>query len=195
MTLPAAASAKQQTYGLAITQYNSTMKVGDEISTVVNVVNNFTRKKNFTICSYIYSGNNPVSLGFSDEKKKWQATYSANEQIVEVDGLSNKTISLVNRIEDGTEPGDYNLRARIKYGNETRDVTLPVVIGERPAAVKPSVSETEHNTTDAEPAPLPKQSQVTAMAVSSPKKFDMNVQRMFSPVWLIMQFIEKLIRR
>jgi hypothetical protein len=122
--------------------YPDSVYVGEEFSVVLKV--NATAGKNLTVYSYVFRDNKPVSEGFSD---KWSGTWTANKIITD-----RKEIILRNRIEDGTTPGIYNLRVKIKSDKE-EDITKEIEIKERPGHVPvASVNNTTVSTIATTPA-------------------------------------------
>jgi hypothetical protein len=204
-------SSQQQTYSLEITDYSQSLHVGEEFETGVVVTNNFAQAKNFTIYSYVFTGNSPVSLGYSGERSKWMATYNANEQTIEVRGKSSATARMKNRIEDGTEPGDYNLRARLKYGNDTKDATkavhvyaneaVPVnVTNASPAAPAPEAIKIQNTSTPKPPATTMATSRnsgthANGNTTSQARATAVDIRRLVSPMPMVVRLIEKLIWR
>lgn len=102
--------------------------IGEEFSTRVKILNNFTTFKNFTVYSYVYKGNNPVSLGYDSNSSKWGAAYTANQVSLGIEPGSSTILDFKNMIEEGTELGTYNLRVRIKLDNKETDITKQIEI-------------------------------------------------------------------
>ncbi|MCX6815419.1 MAG: lamin tail domain-containing protein [Candidatus Aenigmarchaeota archaeon] len=110
-----------------ITKYESTAETGEEIETIVNIVNNFTTQKNFTVYSYVYKGNNPVSSGLN-EKNEWKGGYTANSISFLLNPKESKNIVLKNKIDEDTEQGMYNFRVRIKVDGKDNDITKDIYV-------------------------------------------------------------------
>lgn len=105
-------------------------------------------RRNVSIYSYVFSGNTPVSLGRqTDAKQKdaegvvqsgvvqqgWKGTWDANKQSVEIEANATETVVLLSKIENGTSPGSYSLRAKIKEdGKDLQEVTKAISVVERP---------------------------------------------------------------
>ena len=106
------------------------VEVGKEFTTTVKVTNNFTKSKNFTIYSYVFKGNEPVSMGYDDAQGRWMSTYTANNKSVSLSPSSSETVKLRNKIENGTETGIYSLRVRIKADGKDNDITKDIVVVE-----------------------------------------------------------------
>jgi len=85
-----------------------------------------SQEKNFTIYSYIYDGNKPLSLGF--DGKKWLNTWNANK--VEVTARNSTTVDLKNRISNDTVLGRYKLRIKIIYDGKEHDITRDILVRE-----------------------------------------------------------------
>jgi len=122
-------STAQNTQQYEIINYTLLVEIDKEFSTTVKINNNFTKAKNFTVYSYVFKGNNPVSLGL-DSNNTWRATYTANSQKITLNALKSVTTALTNKIENGTELGVYSLRVRIKADEKENDITREIVVVE-----------------------------------------------------------------
>lgn len=99
--------------------------IGKEIETRLRI--NATKQINYTISSYVYNGNKLLSLGF--DGKKWLKTWDANKKEI---GINETTVvSLINRVANDTEPGNYKFRVRIRYDGKEHDVTRDISIKEQ----------------------------------------------------------------
>lgn len=99
---------------LEIISYPPKVFVGEAFETLVNVSMNAS----FSIYSYVYSGNTPVS--------EWngKGSWDANRQERNASGL----IILANKIENGTPAGDYTMKVKIKADKDYDDArTLEVM--------------------------------------------------------------------
>jgi hypothetical protein len=90
----------------------SAVRIGEEFNVLVSLENPSNVSKNFSVYSYVYLGRNLVSEGFTGGR--WLRTWHANQQRVTVAPKSSITLTLTNRIKEGTEPGTYTLKVRIK---------------------------------------------------------------------------------
>ena len=102
---------------IEIISYPESVHIGEEFEVVVKVQS----AKKFSVYSYVYKGNTPVSEGFNDGE--WRGSWDANKK----DFTNSATVSLMNRIEKGTEPGMYSLRAKLKTDKEeyvTKDIEV-----------------------------------------------------------------------
>jgi hypothetical protein len=110
-----------------ITKYSTDVEEGKEFTTSIMINNSFTTAKNFTVYSYVFKGNNPVSLG-PDSKNSWKATYTANAVSFILNPSESRILELKNKIEDGTESGVYSLRVRIKVDGKDNDITKEIIV-------------------------------------------------------------------
>jgi hypothetical protein len=106
------------------------VRIGEEFEVVVKIINSANETKDFTVYSYVFKGKKPVSEGLVGGK--WSSTRNANKKVVVIEVGKSKTITLVSRIEAGTEPSNYTLKVRIKGEKDsTREIAvlppLPVV--------------------------------------------------------------------
>jgi len=113
-----------------IINYSQNVSAGGEFSAIVRITNNYTTNKNFTIYSYVYRGTNIVSLGYDELSNKWYGTYTANSKTFSLKPQEFLDVVLKNRIEDGTEPGLYNFRIRIKVDGKDNDITRELLVTE-----------------------------------------------------------------
>ncbi len=141
-------SSTSQTPAYDIINYSMMAEVGKEFTTTVKITNNFTKPKNFTVYSYVFKGNEPVSMGYDDSQGRWMSTYTANNKSVSLGPLSSETVKLKNKIENGTEPGVYSLRVRIKVDGKDNDITKDMVVVEGKNSVQCSVIPTKTNATE-----------------------------------------------
>ncbi|MFA4819874.1 MAG: lamin tail domain-containing protein [Candidatus Aenigmatarchaeota archaeon] len=137
---------------MELISYPETVYVGKEFEITVKV--NSSVKKPFSIYSYVYKGNNPVS-----------GAWTANRKEIKED---LPLISLKNTIEKGTEPGVYNLRIRLKTDKE-EDITKELYVVQEPVKI---VNNTASITSNNETLSTQKEnkSSVTGLIVS--KKSD-----------------------
>jgi hypothetical protein len=112
-----------------ILSYPEEIEKDKEIETEVRIKNPSTStQKNYTIYSYVYEGNQPISFGFDGEN--WLNTWDANKQNFSISGNSSLTFTLKNRIANDTEPGEYNLRVRMWLDGKKHDLTKKILIKE-----------------------------------------------------------------
>ncbi|HLD38983.1 MAG TPA: hypothetical protein VJB05_01575, partial [archaeon] len=104
---------------MELISYPETVYIGKEFEITIKV--NSSVKKPFSIYSYVYKGNNPVSEGGWTPNRK-----EVTENL--------PLISLKNTVEKGTEPGTYNLRVRLKTDKE-EDITKEVYVVQEPVKI------------------------------------------------------------
>ncbi|UCC91460.1 MAG: lamin tail domain-containing protein [Candidatus Aenigmatarchaeota archaeon] len=114
-----------------------------EIEIKLNMKNPSPHSKNYTVYSYVYEGNKPVSLGLEGED--WINTWNANRQNLSIQGNSSLNLTLKNRIAEDTEPGKYKMRVRIWEEGEKHDITMDILIKE-PARAEIRTIEDENKT-------------------------------------------------
>ncbi|MBI3190242.1 lamin tail domain-containing protein [archaeon] len=111
-----------------VRSYEPSVEIDKEFFVTVRITNTFQTAKNFTVYSYAFSGNNPVTLGFDNNLNKWKASYNGNSQDLELPQNSSSVAYLRNKIENGTEPGVYSLRARINVDGKSNDITNQISV-------------------------------------------------------------------
>lgn len=102
---------------LELISYPPKVHVDEPFEIVVNV-----SVSNFSIYSYVYSGNNPVSRSLDGK-----ATWDANRKELNASGL----VILAKKIENGTLPGTYTMKVRLKSDKE-EDIARIIEVLERP---------------------------------------------------------------
>ncbi len=118
----------------------SEIEKDDEIEIKISMKNPSHDRKNYTVYSYVYEGNKPLSLGF--DGNEWVNTWNANKQNVSISRNSSFTLTLINRIANDTEPGQYKLRVRIWLDDKKHDITRDILIKE-PEELEPVNQTTE----------------------------------------------------
>ncbi|HIG97619.1 MAG TPA: lamin tail domain-containing protein [Candidatus Aenigmarchaeota archaeon] len=117
---------------MELISYPETVYIGKEFEITIKV--NSSVKKPFSIYSYVYKGNNPVSEGGWTPNRK-----EVTENLPE--------IRLKNTVEKDTEPGTYNLRIRLKTDKE-EDITKEVYVVQEPVkTVNNNINITSNNET------------------------------------------------
>lgn len=104
-----------------IVSYPPSVFVDEPFEVIVNVSLNGS----FSIYSYVYSGNTPVSRSL-DGKGAWDA----NKKEINLTGST--LVSLVKKVENGTAPGIYSMRVKIK-GSVEKEITKTINVVERPS--------------------------------------------------------------
>jgi hypothetical protein len=99
-----------------------------EIEIKINMKNPYAEQKNYTLYSYVYEGNKPLSLGF--DGNGWANTWNANKQNVTIPGKSSMELTLINRIAEDTNTGKYKLRVRVWLDGKKHDITRDIIIKE-----------------------------------------------------------------
>ncbi|MBS3050854.1 MAG: lamin tail domain-containing protein [Candidatus Aenigmarchaeota archaeon] len=101
---------------MELLSYPSKVYVNEPFETIVNV-----SASSFSIYSYVYSGNKPVS--------EWngKGSWDANRKDLNASGL----VVLAKKIENGTEPGNYTMKVRLKSDKE-EDIIVPIEVLGRP---------------------------------------------------------------
>jgi hypothetical protein len=134
-----------------IISYPEEIRKDEEIEIKIEIRNPVSQSRNYTVYSYAYEGNKPVSLGF--DGKEWLNTWDANKKNVSVLGNSSVVIELNNRIAEDTNPGEYTLRVRIWFEGGKHDLTEEIMIKEPlPVPGNQTIeeeNETEHNKSEA----------------------------------------------
>jgi len=126
-----------------ILSYEDVIEIGKEFDTEIKLSSK--SYKNISIYSYVYSGNNIISLGF--DGNKWSGAWTANKHEIELSSGSVKLI-LKNKIENGTAPGLYNLRVRIIDGTKyDMDREIRVVGKEENVAKNGTINKNDVNET------------------------------------------------
>ncbi len=145
---------KQNVYEIT---YPDSVYLGEEFSVVLRI--NITAKKNFTVYSYVFRDNKPVSEGLGDS---WSGSWTANRKEVAANGFTS--VILKNRIEEGTAPGLYSLRVKIK-SDKDEDITREIEVKEKLVPVRVAENTTALNKT--EPAAYPAAGFATLGAIKS----------------------------
>ena len=116
-----AAVANASKKSVDVISYPMKIYVGERFETVVNV-----SVGNFSIYSYVYSGQIPVS--------EWNGSHSwdANKKELNTNGI----VSLFNIIENGTTPGNYTMKVRLKADNDEDTIRVIEVLGRPKLAVE-----------------------------------------------------------
>ncbi len=135
---------KQNVSLYEVVNYPPNVHIEEEFTTTVRITNNFTSQKNFTVYSYVFKDNNPVSLGLDNNENKWKGTYDANKQSVELSTLASTILYLKNKIENTTEKGVYKFRVRVRVDDKNNDITNEINVAEPP--VINAINDTELNT-------------------------------------------------
>lgn len=87
-----------------IFSWDGKIKIGEKLKTVVLVRNTKNETKELEVYSYIYEGNVPVNEGGWD----------GNSKTVQMGPEENKVLKMKNKVKEGTNPGTYQLKVRIK---------------------------------------------------------------------------------
>lgn len=196
-------SSVTQTPNYDILNFNSSVIIGEEFTTKVKITNNFTVHKNFTVYSYVYKGNAPVSLGYNTEANEWKATYTANQRSLGIGPKSSVTIELRNIIENDTEPGTYNFRVRIKLDNKETDLTRQITVTPRvESATEKEAADEQRNTANetnnetqnkTQGGKNTRQTQPTTSITGFAAARSPNYMIFLSPVAILLQFLSSLI--
>jgi hypothetical protein len=196
---PAVSSTVPAQPNYEILSYSDTVAVGEEFTTRVKIRNNFTSPKEYTVYSYAYRGNTPVSLGYSENEDKWLGTYTANQRSVSIDNGASDTLDMVNVIEEGTEPGTYNLRVRIRFDSSQYDITKQITVTEKEgssvqaeAAAVASGAEESGNETENTTANTASAASLTRATGFSAAR-NPNPAFLLSPVSVLLEFLFSLL--
>ena len=119
---------KEQPY--KILEYPKEIEIDKEFIVKVEIKNT-GNYKNFSVYSYVYSGKKCVS------SKGW----TGNKKVLEIKPGHSKIIELKNKIKNETEPGNYSLRVRIRFGNKKFDITKNVKIVKKKEMPKIDIKE------------------------------------------------------
>ena len=112
---------------IEIISYPQGIFIDDPFEIIVKVSNASSKK--FSVYSYVYDGNSPISQGFNGSL--WKGSWDANKKEVE-DENGALMIELKSRIENGTAPGIYNLKVKTKGDFEYEIKKTVNVTGEKP---------------------------------------------------------------
>jgi len=127
-----------------IISYPEEIRKDEEIEIKIEIRNPMGQPRNYTVYSYVYEGNKPMSLGF--DGKEWLNTWDANKKNVSVPGNSSVVVELNNRIAEDTTPGEYKLRVRIWVEGRKSDITKEIVIKEPLPTPSNQTTEEENET-------------------------------------------------
>ncbi|NIO21476.1 MAG: hypothetical protein GTN76_12235 [Candidatus Aenigmarchaeota archaeon] len=119
---------EKETKDFKIISFPEEIEKNKEIEIEVEINNTSIYRKDYTVYSYVYEGNKILSEGF--DGNFWFNTWDANRQNVSIPGNSSITLTLKNRIAIDTKPGKYDLRVRIRFDDEKRDLTKNIIIKE-----------------------------------------------------------------
>lgn len=186
-----AAASVQSNY--EIVDYATSVAAGDEFTIKVKITNNLSVFKNFTVYSYVYKGNTPVSLGYNAEKDEWAATYTANQRSVGIGPKASATIELRNIIEDNTEPGTYNLRVRIKLDNKETDITREITVNPKPAKAEEQEESITVQTIPNQTGNETTRNQTRTAGGTTGFAIARQNYAFFSPIALLLQFLASII--
>jgi hypothetical protein len=158
-----------------VISYDDHVPAGSVLKALIKIENVLNATEKFSVYSYIFNGSRCVSLGF--DRGSWRNVWDANKKTSELSNGSSFVLALENMIDDETVPGIYKFRIRLKYGDETKDVTKDITV--TPPLKKNSsiIPSTEKTFTDS-PSPLSKSS-VTGMAI----KQDSGILSIFSAIY------------
>ncbi len=121
-TPPATTDDQRKGYMMEVTKSAATAEAGSEIETVVTVSNRLGRGAEFSIYSYAYSGSKCITLGRDNGTLK--RTWTANTETFSLEPGQSTDKVLSNVVWDDAEPGTYDLRVRLRYGDSKEDITL-----------------------------------------------------------------------
>lgn len=112
-----------------IISYPSSVFIDDPFYVTVKIFNP-AQENLFSVYSYVYKDTTPVSQGFNGSV--WKGSWDANKIEILVPANGTSLIKLLNKIENGTSPGIYNLRVKIKTNKEEEITKLINVTGSKP---------------------------------------------------------------
>jgi hypothetical protein len=115
-------STAPKTNEYEVVSYPLKVHVSEEFEVIIKI--NTTYQRNVSVYSYVNSGKDLLSEGYS---KKWLATWSANKQSLIT---KSATLTLKNKIRDDTKPGMYNLRVRFVDTKE-HDIDNAIIVLEK----------------------------------------------------------------
>jgi hypothetical protein len=117
-------SSQQMPYELL--EYPTSAGQNDEFSIKIKVINYMSVSKKFEAYSYVSDETKPVTLGYNGSE--WDGTWSANKNDITIPPSSSATFVLRNIVENGTEPGKYNLYIRISSGEKKYSFKIPFIV-------------------------------------------------------------------
>ncbi len=95
-----------------ILSYPDSLHASQRFSVKVRVINSGNAGGNFSVYSYVYRNNTPVSLGFGNGR--WSGSWDANKRDIKLLPNESVIVNLESQIENATEPGKYILNVRVQ---------------------------------------------------------------------------------
>lgn len=105
--------------------YPDYLHVGQTFSVRVKIMNNDNSERNFSVYSYVYKDNEPVSLGLGDGA--WSGAWDANKKAIRLAPNGSSVITLESMIENTTQLGKYRLNVRVRSDKDhdfTREIDV-----------------------------------------------------------------------
>lgn len=96
--------------------YPDHIYVGQRFFVILRLFNNESAEKNFSVYSYVYRNNTPVSLGFGNGR--WLGSWDANKRNIKLLPNESVIVNLESQIENTTEPGKYILNVRVQVDKD-----------------------------------------------------------------------------
>ena len=131
-----------------ILSYPVSVRIGEDITVELRIRNPFSHDRNYTVYSYAYSRNKPISLGF--DGNRWLSGWDANKEEISLSPNSSIILELKNRIANATEPGKYKLRVRILCNGKKHDITRDIIVNEGIVVPETPENKTENKTSEYE---------------------------------------------
>ena len=103
-------SAVAKIIELTVQQQKDKFSRGEEFTSKISIKNNGNVPSTVLVYTYAYDGKNCIT-----------GSWTANQIDISLKAGETKTISLKNRIEESTTPGEYIFRARAKLGEKNFD--------------------------------------------------------------------------
>ncbi len=128
------ATKGEKTEFIELLAYDDTVRAGVPFETTVRIENTENREQTFSVYSYAYEGSRCLSLGF--DGSEWKKTWTANKNSFELAPGKSFDITLKNAFENGTIPGIYTFRIRLKYLERNVDITRDMKVTPAPEAEK-----------------------------------------------------------
>jgi hypothetical protein len=119
------ASPSSGTIVLEIIFLKSEVMKGEEFTSSVSVKNTGDKLLPITVYSYAYDGKNCIT-----------GSWTANQMNLSLGIGETRTISLKNKIEEGTNPGEYIFRFRAKVDSKNYDKDSQIIVLDRSALVE-----------------------------------------------------------
>ncbi|UCD03360.1 MAG: hypothetical protein JSV63_01865 [Candidatus Aenigmatarchaeota archaeon] len=124
------AQTEDETEFMELLSASDSAEIGVPFETVVRIENIEDVSKAVSVYSYAYEGSRCISLGFDGEE--WKHGWTANSHSLELSPGESLNLTLENKIQEGTSPGIYSFRVRLKEGEKKTDITRTINVTPAP---------------------------------------------------------------